>query len=275
MRLHYACPEPMSRARQQPLISRARVLLPVLLVLGLWLGGHPEDLPAFAAQAFVADRRRASSTKRSSGSPTTTTARSPRASSSNASIAGVVASLDDRFSHYLSPERIPRIHLPAALHRHRRRGRPAGIDVDHGLLIERVFNSSPAARAGLKAGELIVAVNGRKLEGLSAETATALIRGLPGTDVTLAVHGPTAGAHPRQRHLRNVELTRAVVSEPVVESVTRTVHGVKLGVVALATFSPGAHAKCAKRSNTSCTRAPAGSCSTCAATAAAWSRRRS
>jgi carboxyl-terminal processing protease len=38
-----------------------------------------------------------------------------------------------------------------------------------------------------------------------------------------------------------VKITRATVSEPVVASETRTLHGIKLGVVALATFSPGAH----------------------------------
>ena len=36
-------------------------------------------------------------------------------------------------------------------------------------------------------------------------------------------------------------LTRATISEPVVASLMKTVHGTKLGVVALATFSPGAH----------------------------------
>jgi len=38
-----------------------------------------------------------------------------------------------------------------------------------------------------------------------------------------------------------VKLTRATVSEPVVASLVKTVNGRKLGVVALATFSPGAH----------------------------------
>ncbi len=38
-----------------------------------------------------------------------------------------------------------------------------------------------------------------------------------------------------------MKITRATISEPVVASETKTVHGVKLGVVALATFSPGAH----------------------------------
>jgi carboxyl-terminal processing protease len=41
--------------------------------------------------------------------------------------------------------------------------------------------------------------------------------------------------------VHTVKITRAVVSEPVVESITRTVHGVKLGVVALASFSDGSH----------------------------------
>jgi len=40
-----------------------------------------------------------------------------------------------------------------------------------------------------------------------------------------------------------VMITRATISEPVVASTIRTVHGVKVGVVVLATFSPGAHAE--------------------------------
>ena len=68
-----------------------------------------------------------------------------------------------------------------------------------GLLIARVFDSSPAARAGLKAGEVIVGVNGRKLEGLSAEASTALIKGLPGTNVALADRNAAPG--PRRTRL--------------------------------------------------------------------------
>ncbi|HTD09943.1 MAG TPA: S41 family peptidase, partial [Solirubrobacteraceae bacterium] len=157
----------------------------------------------------------------------------------NASIAGVVASLGDRFSHYLAPVEYREFTSPPHF---------TGIGVsvatqlaaNRGLLIERVFNASPAARAGLKAGDVIVAVNGRKLAPLSAEAATALIRGLPGTDVKLGIQAP-ANASAHAGALRNVKITRAVVSEPVVESLTKTVHGLKLGVVALASFSPGSH----------------------------------
>ena len=113
-------------------------------------------------------------------------------------------------------------------------------------MIARVFDSSPAARAGLKPGEVIVAVNGRQLASLSPQAAISLIKGLPGTDVTLGIEGPlsrTRRVHVARGMTRTVKITRATVSEPVVASETKTVHGVKLGVVALATFSPGAHAE--------------------------------
>jgi carboxyl-terminal processing protease len=229
----------MSPSRRQPLNAALALLLPVLLLVGLWLGGHPEDLPGFLRSAFVASpqtqvvdeaiQRIAADYYR------------PIATSKldNASIGGLVASLGDRFSHYLSPSEFREFSSPPHF---------TGIGVsvnplvaaNHGLLIERVFNSSPAARAGLKAGDLIVAVNGHKLQRLSAEAATALIKGSPGTDVQLGIEPPVV-AKPRRRVPRSIKITRAVVSEPVVESVTKTVHGVKLGVVALASFSPGSH----------------------------------
>jgi carboxyl-terminal processing protease len=258
----------MSHLRQ-PVTAALALLLPVLLLVGLWLGGHPEDLPGFLRSAFVANpqtqvvdeaiQRIAADYYR----PISTS------KLDNASIGGLVASLGDRFSHYLSPSEYREFSSPPHF---------TGIGVavatqvavQRGLLIERVFNASPAQRAGLKPGEVIVAVNGHKLQQLSAEAATALIRGLPGTDVQLGIEPATSASsghsssghsssghpgsghpgsgHPSSAHPsggrqapRDVKITRAVVSEPVVESLTKTVHGVKLGVVALASFSPGSH----------------------------------
>jgi carboxyl-terminal processing protease len=144
-----------------------------------------------------------------------------------------VASLGDRFSHYLTPSEYQEFNSPPHF-----AGIGVVVDTQHrGLLIARVFDASPASRAGLKAGELIVGVNGRRLLGLSADASTALIKGPPGTDVTLQVQSAARG---RQSE-RSVKITRATVSEPVVASEMRSVHGRKLGVIALATFSPGAH----------------------------------
>jgi carboxyl-terminal processing protease len=213
------------------------VMLPVLLVLGLWLGGHPEHLPSFMRSTFVADQQTRvvdeaiQRINRDYYRPVAT------GKLSDASIAGAVSSLGDRFSHYLSPNEYREFNSPPHF-----TGIGVAVGPDHrGLLIAHVFDSSPASRAGLQAGQVIVAVNGRKLEGLSADAATALIKGPPGTDVRIEVEAqhPVKG-HPSRR---TVKITRATVSEPVVASATRTVRGVKIGVVALATFSPGAHAE--------------------------------
>ncbi|HEY3960771.1 MAG TPA: S41 family peptidase [Solirubrobacteraceae bacterium] len=223
----------MSSFKRAPLVAVLVALLPILLVLGIWLGGHPRDLPAFARSAFVANHSTLVVDEAIDRIASEYYRPISKSRLSGASISGAVASLGDRFSHYLSPHEFHEFEAPPSF---------TGIGVvvgpdRRGLLIARVFDSSPAARAHLQTGDLIESAGGHKLAGLSAEAATALIKGLPGTNVTLRVRERRSG-HALTRMLT---LTRAVVSEPVVASETRTVHGVKLGVVALATFSPGAH----------------------------------
>jgi carboxyl-terminal processing protease len=231
----------MSSFRRQPLVSALALALPILLVVGLWLGGHPEDLPGFLRTAFVNEHQ--AHVINEAIQRIEDDYYRPISSSqlNNASISGMVASLGDRFSHYLTPNEFHEFDAPPHF---------TGIgvavatesSVNRGLLIERVFNASPAARAGLKSGDVIVAVDGHKLEHLSAEDATGLIKGSPGTAVQLQVAQPRAAhAHAHALAVHDVNITRAIVSEPVVESLTETVHGVKLGVVALASFSPGSH----------------------------------
>ncbi len=61
-----------------------------------------------------------------------------------------------------------------------------------------------------------------------------MIKGLPGTDVVLTVRNGTT------HKVRAVTVQRAVITEPVVASETRTYNGHKIGIVALASFTPGA-----------------------------------
>jgi carboxyl-terminal processing protease len=215
------------------LIAVLVFLAPVLLLAGLWLGGHPEHLPGFLKKAFVANHSTLVVDEAIDRVASDYYRPIPVSALSDASITGIVKSLGDRFSHYLTASEFREFDSPPHF---------AGIGVivnplHRGLLIARVFDSSPAARAGLTDGELIVGVGGRKLSGLSSEASTALIRGQPGTDVVLQIESAGAG----HRHIRTVRITRELVSEPVVASATRTVKSIKLGVVALAEFSPGAH----------------------------------
>jgi carboxyl-terminal processing protease len=223
----------MSTGKRQPLLAILALLLPVLLVLGIWLGGHPSHLPGFVRDVFVANHETQVVNEAIEHVARDYYRPVSKRNLANASIAGMISSLHDPYSTYLSPNEFKSFDAPASF---------AGIGVvinprKNGLEIVRVFNSSPAQRAGLKVGELIVAVNGRSLRGLSSDTSTGLVKGPPGTDVRLLVK--QSGA--RQR--RKVTVTRATISEPVVASSIRKVHGVKLGWVYLAMFSEGASAQ--------------------------------
>ncbi len=206
-------------------------MLPILLVLGVWWGGHPEDLPSFARSALVAHGETRAVNEALGAISHDYYRPVPRSQLANGSIAGAVSSLNDRFSHYLSPQEFHGFDTPPSF---------TGIGVEvapsrRGLQIVRVFDASPAARDGLRAGEAIVAVNGRSIAGFPVERSRALIVGAPGRNVTLLLERHSG------RGARRVTLTRATISEPVVASATVMEHGVELGVVALATFSLGAH----------------------------------
>ncbi len=164
------------------------VLLLALVAAGIWWGGHPEDLPGFMQRTFVANRgtrvvdEALARIHREYYRPI------GEAQLSNASISGAVASLDDPFSHYLTAKELNEFDHPGSF---------SGIGVEvnpnpRGLQIVQVFNSTPAARAGLKPEDLIVAVNGRRLAGLPEDEATSLVKGAPDTDVTLRVEAPAA-----------------------------------------------------------------------------------
>ena len=57
--------------------------------------------------------------------------------------------------------------------------------VPRGLRIASVLPDTPSERAHLQQGDLIVAVDGRSIAGVSSEVSTARIKGPEGTDVTL------------------------------------------------------------------------------------------
>jgi carboxyl-terminal processing protease len=205
-------------------------LLPVALVLGIWIGGHPNTLPYGLRGVFVDDDTLALAEGldtihddyyRSVG----------RGKLVDDSLGGAVAKLNDRFSNYLDPKAYTRF-------RDSSNGEFSGVGVEasevaRGLRVGRVFAGSPASKAHIRTGDEIVAVNGRPIAGEPSTVTTALIRGRPGTFVTL-----TVTSHGRRRNLR---LRRATVTAPSVTSSLRTVGGRRLGVVALAGFTAGAH----------------------------------
>ncbi|MEX0973088.1 MAG: S41 family peptidase [Solirubrobacterales bacterium] len=208
----------------------------IMLAAGLWVGGHPAKMPPPLRDVFVDDS--AGLTAEASELIEDNYYREvPRDELADSSLRGMVRGLRrrhrDRFSEYFSAQQLARFNEEIE-------GRFSGIGlsvsaVEDGLRVIGVFKRSPAEAAGIAAGDTIVSVDGRSIAGLGSNASTALIKGPEGTEVTVGVRGPQRG-RPRQ-----VRLTRAEISVPVVDSELETVRGEKIAYVRLAAFSEGAH----------------------------------
>jgi carboxyl-terminal processing protease len=217
------------RARTAPV---ALLCALIALCAGLWLGGHPASLPGAVRDAFVDDDHAVQAElidKIEDNFYKPVDGRKLR----SASLKGIVDSLGDRFSHYLTPREAAQLRESIA-------GRFDGVGMSveedrRGLRVLNVFDGSPAQRAGIRKGDVIVAVNGRSIAGVSSQVATARIKGPPGTDVRLGVLTPGTD---RRRTLR---VTRRRIELPVAEGRMVERDGRKLGVVELLSFSEGAH----------------------------------
>jgi carboxyl-terminal processing protease len=220
------------RPQQSPILTAAAFLAPVLLVFGIWLGGHPNDLPRFVRDALVGDSDAQTIDRAIDQVHDTYYRQIPRQTLVNAALSGMTASLHDRFSQYFSPKKYAQFQDDTG-------SEFSGVGLSatadpRGLLVEEVFDGSPAQRAGIRRGDLVVAVNGTSLRGKSGDASRALIKGQPGTQVRLTIR--------TGRRQRTETLMRATVSVPVVASrMAKLPDGRRYALVGLSQFSSGAH----------------------------------
>jgi carboxyl-terminal processing protease len=208
------------------------VLVLLLLAAGIWLGGHPENLPGGIRDALVGDDDAQLYAEATGIIEKDYYRKVDGKQLVNKAVGSAVKSLNDRFSNYFDPKAYRAFNETTE-------GKFEGVgmnveEVKRGLRILTVFKGSPAAHGGLKPGDEIIAVNGTTLKGASSEQATTRIKGRAGTSVTLTV--VTGKKPPRQ-----VKLERARVDVPVVESHMIDRDGRKVAYVELASFTSGAH----------------------------------
>ena len=90
-----------------------------------------------------------------------------------------------------------------------------GIGVELGMRsdqpsVVRVLEGNPAEKAGVKAGDIIVKINGESAEGWDTARVAAKVRGEVGTTVKLSLL--------RDETLQDFTITRAIVNNPSVQS---------------------------------------------------------
>lgn len=101
------------------------------------------------------------------------------------SLEGMVASLGDPYSVYFEPELSKKFQQEIS-------GSFDGIGAEIGLKNDTItiispLSGGPAQKAGLKAGDSIISIDGKETKDISLDYAVELIRGPKGTSVTLVI----------------------------------------------------------------------------------------
>mgnify|MGYP001570201523 CR=1 FL=1 len=127
----------------------------------------------------------------------------------NGAIAGLTQSLGDPYTVYLPPVQNNNFKQGLA-------GEFSGIGAELGMVDEQVIviaplNGSPAERAGVKAQDAIVKVDGASTLGWNVSQAVEKIRGPKGTEVVLSV------IHKNTKKSENVKITRDTITIKSVE----------------------------------------------------------
>jgi len=92
------------------------------------------------------------------------------------------------------------------------------------------IENSPASRAGIRSGDLILAVDGRSTQEMTLEAVSAMIRGRVGTPVQIRIS--RSGAEPM-----NIALIRSQIEVPTVHYTLRQEGAMKVGYIRLDEFS--------------------------------------
>jgi carboxyl-terminal processing protease len=123
---------------------------------------------------------------------------------------GMLESLNDPYSAYLNPEAY-KLQQSDSAGSFEGIGAQVGLNADRQIIITAPMEGSPAEKAGIKAGDIILGVNGKSIAGLSITETVLLIRGPAGTSVKLQV------LHEGADLPVEIEIVRAAITTPSVK----------------------------------------------------------
>ena len=122
---------------------------------------------------------------------------------SQGAIKGMVEALDDPYTAYLTPQTY-QMSLSSLEGEYEGIGAYVGVK-DEQLMIIAPIADSPAAAAGIRAGDIILEIDGRTASGMSVEEAVLHIRGPEGTSVRLLI------LHQDETEPEEIEIVRAEI----------------------------------------------------------------
>ncbi len=96
------------------------------------------------------------------------------------------------------------------------------------------YEGLPAAKAGLRAGDLILSINGTDIHGMSTDSVSNMLRGTAGTTLTLVIE------RPGEKGSKTVKLERESIALPAISYYG--LHNNNIGFIQLESFTE----KCAK-----------------------------
>ncbi len=231
-------PVPSAKPIEKIVLALATAV--VLLLVGIWWGGHPGDLPPALREAFVAGANGTSVDQALTDIEHDYFRRLGVAQVENHAIGGAIAGLHDPYALYQTPAQFRDFAKAPSPTRFGGIG-VSVVPVVRGLLVKSLLRGSPAARAGIKPGDLIVSGDGRSFAGKPSSYSTGVIRGATGTSLTLTF---ARGAHERTVSLRRIAITEP--PPPIVSGHLVVFDHVKIAVIALETFEvTGVHAQVA------------------------------
>jgi carboxyl-terminal processing protease len=123
---------------------------------------------------------------------------------------GMIDKLDPH-SEFLDPERYQELQSDTE-------GHFGGLGIviamkDNFVTVVAPMEDTPGFRAGIQSGDRIIKIEGKSTENMNLQDAVKILRGDPGTDVTVTILRPTSG------QVKEYKLTRAIINVDMVKDV--------------------------------------------------------
>ena len=145
-------------------------------------------------------------------------------------IRATLKKLGDPYTRFLDPQQFQSLNNQTS-------GEMSGVGIrleasptDRQLVVAEAIENSPASKAGIKTGDIIVAIDGKSTKNMNLESAISLIRGEIGKPIVLKV--ARGGNSPF-----DIPLTRAQIEVSSVFSEVKQEGRLKVGYIRLSEFS--------------------------------------